>query len=394
MPTMYNAPPATTSSVGEQQYTHYYYRKAIMDARDEMFFTPLGSAIDMPKHYGKKVSAYFYVPLLDERNINDQGLDANGATITDGNLYGSSKDVGTITSRLPVLAENSERANRVGFTRETREAEITELGFFFEFTKDSLDFDSDQELMEHLTRESLNGAVQLNEAVLQLDLLAGAGTISFTGDATTDAEISGEGGSVTVVTYEDLARLRVALDENRTPKKTTIITGSTKIDTKTLQSSRFMYIAPALENTIRHMRNSQNESVFVPVEKYADAAKSTLMSGEIGAAAGFRFIVVNEMFSWDGAGATETVANAGYRATGGNYDVYPMLTIGDDSFVTVGYQSKGQSKKFDIITQKPGESRDSQDIYRKKGYQATSWWYGTLIKRPERIAIIKTVAPI
>lgn len=32
------------------------------------------------------------------------------------NLYGSSKDVGTITSRLPLLTEDGGRVNRVGFT--------------------------------------------------------------------------------------------------------------------------------------------------------------------------------------------------------------------------------------------------------------------------------------
>ena len=82
-------------------------------------------------------------------------LDANSS----GNLYGSSKDVGTITGKLPVLSEGGGRVNRVGFTRLEREGSLHKFGFFYEFTKESLDFDSDDMLNEHLSRELMNGAV-------------------------------------------------------------------------------------------------------------------------------------------------------------------------------------------------------------------------------------------
>jgi N4-gp56 family major capsid protein len=61
------------------------------------------------KNYGKKIKKYLYLPLLDDRNINDQGIDATGATIANGNLYGSSKDVGTIVGKLPTLTEHGGR---------------------------------------------------------------------------------------------------------------------------------------------------------------------------------------------------------------------------------------------------------------------------------------------
>jgi N4-gp56 family major capsid protein len=89
----------------------------------------------MPKNYGKTIKVYEYVPLLDDRNVNDQGIDASGATIANGNLYGSSKDVGSIVSKLPVLTENGGRVNRVGFTRLQREGSIFKFGFFTEFTR-------------------------------------------------------------------------------------------------------------------------------------------------------------------------------------------------------------------------------------------------------------------
>ena len=41
----------------------------------------------------------------------------------------------------------------------------------------------------------------------------------------------------------------------------------------------------------------------------------------------------------------------------------------------------------------PGrETADRNDPYGETGFSSMKFWYGTLIKRPERIAVIKTVA--
>lgn len=69
------------------------------------------------------------MPLLDDRNMNDQGLDAAGAVYNNGNLYGSSKDIGTISSKLPMVSETGGRVNRVGFTRVTVEGSLEKMGF-------------------------------------------------------------------------------------------------------------------------------------------------------------------------------------------------------------------------------------------------------------------------
>ena len=44
----------------------------------EQYFTPLADVTHMPKHMGKKIKIYHYLPLLDDRNVNDEGLDAGG----------------------------------------------------------------------------------------------------------------------------------------------------------------------------------------------------------------------------------------------------------------------------------------------------------------------------
>lgn len=387
---VYNAPPGTPSAIGPQFNTFYWHKKAIVDARKEMFFSQLADTINMPKHYGKTLKVYQYIPLLDDRNVNDQGLDAAGAVIADGNLYGSSRDVGTITSKLPTLTETGGRVNRVGFTRTELSGSITKFGFFTEFTQESFDFDSDSELYSHLSRELVTGATQLTEAVLQKDLLAAAGVTVYAGAATQDSEITGEGATPSVVDYDDFMRLSTILDDNRTPKQTKVITGSRMIDTKTISSGRVMYIGSALESTVKKMTDSFGDRAFVPVHQYA--AAGTILTGEIGTVDQFRLIVVPEMLHWEGAGAVVS-ANPGYRATGGNYDVFPMLVVGDGSFATIGFQTDGKTVKFKITTKMPGEkTADRNDPYGETGFSSIKWYYGFIGMRPERIAVIKTVA--
>ncbi|WP_421991635.1 N4-gp56 family major capsid protein [Roseococcus sp.] len=414
----YNSPGSTPSGTrsdidatsSSQMNTYHWFKNAIITARKEQYFMPLASAINMPKHYGKTVKVYEYVPLLDQRNVNSQGIDAAGATISgSGNLYGSSRDIGTITSKLPVLGENGGRVNRVGFTRLQREGSIHKFGFFHEFNQESMDFDSDEGLMDHLSRELMSGAVQLTEAVLQKDILAAAGTVLYAGAATSPSTVSGQivpattGGSPTpeipasIVSYKNLMRLDQILTDNRTPKQTTVISGSRLIDTKTLPSARVMFVGSELVPLLKAMTDLFGNKAFIAVQHYADAG--TILNGEIGTIDAFRIVQVPEMLNWAGAGAPAT-ANPGFRTTTVSgterYDVFPMLVIGDDSFSTIGFQTDGKTLKFAVMTKMPGRetAHAATDPFGETGFSSIKWYYGILIKRPERIAVVKTVAPI
>ena len=397
----YNAPAdGQKSSIdgagSDQMNTFFWLKKAIIESRKEQYFMPLASVTNMPKHYGKTIKVFEYVPLLDDRNINDQGIDANGATIVNGNLYGSSKDVGNITAKLPVLTENGGRVNRVGFTRLQREGSIHKFGFFTEFTQESLDFDSDDGLKDHLSRELMNGAVQLTEAVLQKDLLAAAGVVLFAGAATSDGEITGEGATPSIVSYRNLMRLDQILTDNRTPTQTRVITGSRLIDTKVIGATRVAYVGSELVPLLKGMKDLFDNKAFIEIQHYADGGN--LLNGEIGSIDKFRIIQVPEMLHWAGAGAA-VGTNPGYRSSnvGGTekYDVFPMLVVGDDSFTTIGFQTDGKSVKFSVMTKMPGrETADRNDPFGETGFSSIKWYYGILVKRPERIALVKTVAPI
>lgn len=410
MPTLaglqYRAPDGTPSSIdaaagNTQMESFSWLRKAIITARKDRYFAPLSSNMNQPKNFGKSVKIHEYYPLLDDRNLNTEGIDASGVAMTGatganpgyGNLYGSSRDIGVITGKLPVLGENGGRVNRVSFSRVVREGSLNKYGFFFDFTKETLDFDSDPQLMDHLSRELMNGAVQIDEALIQKDLLTQAGVVLFAGVAQDDDEVTGEGASPSVVSYANLMRLDQILTDNRTPKSITLIEGSKNVDTRVIPAARAMYVGSALMPVLKAMKDLFNNKAFVEVQHYA--AAGTAMPGEQGAIDAFRIIQVPEMLHWGGMGA-DVGTNPGYRETNGRYDIYPMLVVGEDSFVTISFMSDGKTGKFNVITKMPGAETASRenDPYGQNGFSSIMWYYGMLVKRSERIAVVKTVAPI
>jgi len=462
--------PGNLSTMSPQLLDQYFQKQSLIEARKLQFFTQLADVTSMPKNMGKKIIRYHYLPLLDDANINDQGIDAAGVTIlgtqyhvslpslqlvvanagkaaavtaiqdnmdgvvavagadssagvgfatitvtgnlvfrvstaakgaaivnlnvgaisrqASGNLYGSSKDIGTISGKLPVLSESGGRVNRVGFKRKTLEGTFEKFGFFDEYTQESVDFDSDADLLMHVNREMISGANEMTEDALQIDLLSSAGLVKFAGNATANSNV----GVDDLVTYTDLMRLGIDLDNNRTPKHTTIITGTRLVDTKVLPAARVMYIGSELIPTLEAMKDLHNEKAYIAVEKYA--AGGTTVLGEEGAIAKFRVVVVPEMMKWAGAGADAT-ADASCYETGGRFDVFPMLVVGDESFTTIGFQTDGKTVKFKITHKKPGdETADRNDPYGETGFMSIKWYYGFMALRPERIALIKTAAKL
>ena len=517
---IYNDPNSSPSSIsnsstsGEQFNLWKWHKKALIDIREKQYFGQLAKVRAMPKHMGKKIKQYHYIPLLDDRNINDQGLDASGAVIADteyalqaptelnniptttealeasfaaahssgdyvfitdssqwveltadtaigydasttggvsgteltdanikalieadtsgatatvtnndidltsaslvyaseaaativaniiggslvtqrsGNLYGGSKDVGLITAKMPALTENGGKVNRVGFTRLTLEGSIVKQGFYSAYTKESMDFDTDDELMMHITAESLVAANEMTEDNLQLDLLNGAGVVRYGGVATQNSEITAEGSDASILTYEDLMRLWITLDNNKCPKSTKIISGSRMIDTRVVHSARYIYCGSEMLPTLYAMTDLHSLPAWKSVEEYADAGNIAM--GEAGAIGQFRFIIVPEMMRWQGAGAA-VGTNPGYLATSERYDVAPLLVVGSDSFATIGFQTDGKTVKFKVIHRPPESGKDSSDPFEETGTYAIKWYYGSMILRSEWIAVIKTVAAL
>lgn len=451
-----------------QLQSYYHLRKSLIEARKEQFFTQLADVTKMPKHFGKKIKVLDYVPILDNANDNDQGLDPSGAVIDNGkytvclsklaytftggsananataaanaanawagttvataaaavvtytstvlgprpaaptaflaaqpgaravkgsgNLYGSSKDSGYIHGKVPALSESGGRVNRVGMTRLVRTGELAKFGIFTEFSQEALDFDSDSELMSHLSRELMNAAVQTYEAQLQYDLLNAANTVVFPGASVSVNTLSPDIGSVDILSYKSLMRLDRLLTDARTPKQTTIITGSRLVDTKVVPNARIAYVGPDVVPLLRELKDSFNNPAFIEVQHYADAGN--VLTGEIGTACGFRFIQVPEMHKKAGAGGAVGALASQYQNDGAFYDAFPVLVVGDQSFTTIGFNTDGNSGKFTVKTVMPSDNHSATDPYGETGFSSIKWYYGTVILRPERIGLAWTVAPI
>lgn len=453
----------TASSIGTQIVNQYYQKKALIAVQREMYFSQLADVASMPKNMGKTIKRYLYLPLLSDGNINDQGLDAAGATIdsskfnvtlanlvesyavqagadavvaavnaisngvavrsgtgpwlvafstkallpatqaqadaviaaqygskysqASGNLYGSSKDIGTIAGKLPLLSENGGRVNRVGFKRKELVGTITKFGFFDEYTQETMDFDTDEELAEHINREMVRAATYMTEDALQVDLITQAAVIRYAGSATSNLTC----GETSLVTYSDLMHMSIDLDQNRCPKKTTVITGTRMIDTRVIPACRVAYIGSELLPTFKAMKDLHNNPAFISVEKYAGSGGATL-AGEVGAVDQLRIIVVPEMTKWAGAGADASTSVSSYE-TNQRYDVFPILVVGEESFATIGFQTDGQTVKFKITHRSPGEENaTTMDPFGETGFMSIKWYYGFMVLRSERLALLKTVA--
>ena len=407
--------PSTIDGPGAQpQLQQYKYdRQAVIYANKKAYIGQLSSTRNQPKHFGKEIKKHVIIPLLDDRNINDQGIDANGVVLdatkwtavdaaggivgtnydteadaqtaagpdgvvkqTSGNLFGSSKDVGMISALTPVISETGGRVNRIGFSREIISSTLENYGFFYEFTADDLNFDSDDKLYSHLYREAGKAAGEMNEKSLIVDLLNGAGIEIYAGGRTSlDTIAAGD-----KISLAEIRQATKILNKNQCPTDTGMITGSRNIDTKVVGNARYAYTTDDVVTVLEDLMNvATGKHAWAYVEEYADGAKyakSNTANGEVGKVSKLRFIEHPEMLIQENKGA-------------GNIDVHPVLIIGSGSFTQIGFQMNGKKSKFEIIVKKPGkEIADRNNPYGKVGFSSTNWWYGVLIERPDHICCI------
>lgn len=378
-----------SSSIGtDQAAEQYFYIKPILEPiLKKRKFSVLADTVAMPKNTGQRIKATIDIPVLDDRNLNDQGIDARGVQTRNGNFYGSSRDIGRVLGALPSLTEEGGRVNRFGFSRAETEGTFNKFGIFFEYTQDLQDFDRDPQLVKRMYSKALETASQITEDNLQADLLNGAGTIIYAGNATNNATMN----HTSMITWKSLKTLANALYSNRTPAKTRIITGSDKYDTKVVADKYTLFVGQEVLSVLENLRDNFGEKAFTPIEKYGAATK--VMEDEVGSIAGFRVVLVRDMLYWGGEGA-DADPNYGLASTDGKYNIYPALVVGEDSFTCISFNgSNGVNNKFFIHHQKPNQSHGFHDPYGEVGFVSIKWWYGVLFKRPERIGVIKTVAP-
>ena len=96
---------AVEGRVSTQIIDAKFIRRALIDVKEDFVFSQFSNTTVQPKNSGKTIKRYIVNHIIDDKNINDQGIDANGTVIANGNFWGSSKDPGVIDSNMPLLSE-------------------------------------------------------------------------------------------------------------------------------------------------------------------------------------------------------------------------------------------------------------------------------------------------
>ena len=401
---------AGASTIGAQFNDQFWSKVSIKEGRKQIIFSQIGDKLTQPKNYGDKIVKYHEIPIIDERNVSDQGIDANGAILTEdkwysydvdgnmlaptagsdtkadakavvgtvsilsgnGNMYGGDTDFAVVKGSFPALREEGGLVNRMGMTRLTLEAQVKEFGFYIPFTKEALDMDTEPQLLARISREIGTAQAEIREAQIQSDLLtASENNRTYAGSATSLATCD----DTSILTFATIRATEQSLKYARSPKQTKLIDGSTNVDTQVIGAGYIAYVPQEAYPTLEDMTNG-SVPVWKPIESYAAAGSTT--KDEIGKVSATRFIEVEEMQNYEGTGAATPDAN--FHSDGTNYTVFPILYVGTDSFATVGF-----SGDVARVTTAMPRAIPGLDPYGKNGSVSISWYYGTMIYRNERI---------
>ena len=447
---LFNSGKLTSTGIDEQYNDKFWSKGAIREAAKKRTFTQLGDRLTQPKHYGDEIVKERQFPILHELNRIDGGIDATTASVVlntfyayntagslvgtfnaidyaadagdvagvvgsklaqdaavaaaaggkvlngTGALYGGDADYAVVSGTFPSLTEEGGNVNAVNTKSVTVRGNVSEFGLHTKFTQKSIDMDSRVGILAQKTKALGEAKGDIYEQQVQADLLAASEVNrSFAGVNATSLATLDQTGELT---FADLRLMEQELKRLLVPRDTKIISGSTKIDTKVVGKAYYVYVGQELTPMLEDMQHN-SVNVWVPVEQYADAGMTA--EGEIGKIGRFRFIEVDNMMKYRGAGAPDatvqtwaTSDTAGYHATSVNgatesFDVFPVLFVGSDSFATVGFE--GDSSQIKTAMPKADAHNDP---FGKNGSMSISWYFGTLIYKAERIMQVATVAPI
>lgn len=433
----------TTSSSINRQFSPEFVTKAVAEmAPRKRFFSQRSNPIAMPKNYGDTLTKEVALPILHKDNMVDANIDATNATVIQNMFFAydaagvlvNTYDVaayavtnsvtidaartavyaaavtaagvgGRVKSSagyilngksayalaekaIPVLPEEGGIIGLLNSTSKLVSAKISFHAIGLKYTVRSIDLDSRKNQIAQKIKDLSRATHELKEIQVQNSIIAASETnrLIASATATTIAQMA----AADVLTYDALQGFEQALLAEDVPMETEIIEGTTKIDTKVVEDGWVVYINRELMPAIRKVKGPDGVSLaFIPKSQYA--AGTTLLDGEFGAIGSFRFVVVPDLAAYRGAGssvsADTATDKANRHATGGKYDVFPMIVVGSDSFSTTGFTDK------DVTAAHIPPVRDVyNDMSAQVGGVVSNWTYGFLNYRPERIRQLAVVA--
>lgn len=373
-----------TSTAGENTQRHYYDRAGIEAANAKAIYAQFADRKSMPTKLGKtyKISRW--------QNIYDRDLQS-AEFAKKGFL--SSRSLEDVTKGLTdaLLPEGAGRQNLVNFHKITLETDFARFGQMIEYT-DEVDLFSEDYIQTRYREELGDLANRHFEDLIQRDML-GTNNVMYSGFGTSlvtmgtgiapDASLDDNWR----VSYDLIRKCAAKLTRNRAMKNTSIVVGSTKVDTRTVNKAYYAIVGPQVRMDLEVCvwnKSGVAEKAFVPAYKYADAAN--LAQGEIGAMHDVRFIESESALVYEGKGA-EVPAN--YTGTLSktevngkeHFDVFPILFPTQGSFATVGLKGQGKIK---FHAKGPGDV-DLTNPYGTVGFFSYNIWYAGIILKEEAL---------
>lgn len=384
----------TTASSGANTITHFYDRAGIKAANASAIYSQFADRKSMPTNMGKtfKISKWQHIYDLDQNDVN---FAANG--------YLGRRDLTAVTAKLAAtdgsgagLTEGAGAINTVTPKKITVEASISTYGYMIEYTDDVVAYSEDPVQVRY--REELGYLMnQTYEDLVQKDMLSSAGIVINAGGNITKAQmgstIAADGTSEELYKVSfDLIRKGVkALVRNRAQRNTEIVTGSTKIGTKPVNSAFYAIIGPEvkydLESLTRGSGTYAESFAYVPAYQYAGA--TNLAEGEVGSMHDVRFIESEGALMEAGAGAAIPASYVGTLSHNGtNFDVFPILFPTKGAFATLGLKGSG---KIEFYAKAPNDV-SLTNPYATKGFFSAKMKYAGIALQPEKLLRINCLA--
>lgn len=415
---------------GQNNNIFYLERKGIKQATTVKVFSQFASRYNMPQNTGKefRVTTYFNsydrMPFTDDTWNEREGHKWTEAFAKHGFL--ADRDVADVTNMIFGaggrdtidnssttkngfrLVEGQLSGNKISLKTHTFTARLEQFGAMIDFTDQAIIFD-DTYGQGHYHEELGKFIGQIKEDSIQLDMLSSS-NIMYAGAATSMKTLGDKIGTGAVdnitgrnaveesykMNYELTQKIVSRLINFRAPKHKSILTGSTSVDTKTINPCYAAIVGNQvradLENVVRGATVYETNFAMIQPSQYA--SQGTLMDGEVGAIGNIRFCASEQVMKFAGAGAEVDTNYVGHlsRTTMGDgktyFDVFPVFIPCEDAYATIGLQGK------DAIQWKsklPGQN-DTVDNYGTYGYFSASFWHAGIIKRPERMMVVYVLA--
>lgn len=376
------------STAGANTIIHYYDRAGIKAANRKNIYGQFVSRKEMPNKMGKtfKISKFLH---MYDRALSDPDFAAKG--------YMTARTADEVSAALTnaSLAEGAGAVNKRSLQKITVETSFARYGEMIDYT-DEVDLFSEDYIQVKYREELGELANSRMEDLIQLDML-GTGTVLYSGTATSKATIGdsiatdGSEDADWLVSYDLIRKAVRKLVRNRAKKNTTIVTGSTKIDTKTIASSYYAIIDADVKTDLENITRGtsyEKHYAYVPFHKYGDATKAA--EGEVGSMYEVRFIESESAVVYAGKGATVPAGYVGSLAYTGTigvdakFDVHAILFPTENAFATVGLKGQGKIK---FNSQDPSKV-ELINPYGTQGFFSYNFWYAGIILEEEKLLAV------